>query len=202
MKTVVLILILGAVGHFGIAFADDAPIDGGRSADGRLEVRFARTPNYDPYKDGSEYNFQLQSNEPRRVLLTINGCGFRNYNISKGLCNVIWSKSGRFVAICERDSRHTTQIYIVGVRDSEAWQLEFPDYVQNALGRVDATAVDFACITKLDHWDNDKLYIELNFTANGRKNYTCMVTLQCVLEDHSSPRIGPMTVAQPTELER
>lgn len=180
-----------------LSFAEDALVEGGRSPDGRSDVRLVRTPNYDGNKDGSEYLFHITAKNTKKPLLKLGGSGFRPYTSAQKYCKALWDKSGRFVAIMDRDTRHSTDIHVIVVTPSRATNLEIPDYAQNALGRVDATEVDFACISNPKHWDGDDLILQLYFTANGRHSYTCDVTLQVTHEERSSPWLRLTAVTQP-----
>jgi len=199
MNLVAISAILAAVSFPILALAEDALVDGGRSPDGRYEVRLVRTAHYDPINGGSEYLFHITADKIKKSLLTLGGSRFRGYPVAKEYCKALWDKSSRFVAITDRDSRHSTEIHVVVVSASAATQLEIPDYVQNALGRVNATEVDFSCVSTPKQWDGDDLIVQLYFTANRRHSYTCDVTLHVYHEEQSVPSLGLKAVTKPKE---
>ena len=180
-----------------LAFAEDALVEGGRSPDGRYDVRLVRTPNYDSNKDGSEYLFHVTAKNSKKPLLKLGGSGFRPYTSAQKYCKALWDKSSRFVAILDHDTKHSTNTHVIVVTPSRATKLGIPEYVQNALGRVDATEVDFACVSIPKQWDGDDLILQLYFTANGRQSYTCDVTLRVSHEERSTPSLGLKAVTQP-----
>lgn len=182
-----------------LTIAEDSLMEGGRSPDGHYEVRLARTPNYDIVNDSSEYSFQIHAKNKEKPLFTLPGSGFRDYSVAKGYCKALWSQTSRFAVIAERDTRHTTEIYIMDVSSDGAKRLEIPDYVQNALGRVNATSIDFACVSTPKRWDGDDLIVGLYFTANGRHSYTCDVTLHLYHEQDSESSVGLKSVSKPKE---
>jgi hypothetical protein len=195
-----IVAALTAIVVTASAAAEDALVEGGRSPDGRYEVRLVRTPNYNPNNDGSEYLFHIRAGD--KPLVTVPGSGFRGYPIAKEYCKALWDRSSRFVAITDRETRHTTALHIVSVLPDGTRQFEIPDFVQNALGRVNATEVDFACTTTPKRWDGDDLIVQLYFTANGRHTYTCDVTLHVHHEERSMPSLGLKAVSKPKEDER
>jgi len=197
MKAIVAALTM--IAAITPAVAEDALVEGGRSPDGGYEVRLVRTPDYSPDKDGSEYLFHIRAGD--KTLVTVAGSGFRGYPVAKEYCKALWDKSGRFVAITDRDTRHSTAFHIVAVSPDKTQELEIPHYAQNALGRVDATEVDIASVSTPIRWDDDELIMEYYFTANGRRSYTCDVTLHVRHEDHSVPSVGLKAVTKPKENE-
>ena len=113
-------------------------------------------------------------------------------------CHALWSPSNRFVAISERVERHSRVISVLALSpDIDTQKVELPDHVQNALGRIGATQVDFACISKPKVWHGDDLVLELYFTAKGRISYTCEVTLGFTMEERSQANVELKKVTKP-----
>jgi hypothetical protein len=197
MKLKLLAALLAVVSVPYLGVAEDALVEGGRSPDGRYEVRLVRDPNYDPSISASEYLFQVRAAKNTKPLVELAGSGFRSYTIAQGYCTALWDQSSRFVAIKDRDTRHSTELHIVSVLPDETRELHIPDYVQNALGRVDAVTVDSACVSTPKRWDKDNLIVQLYFTAKGRHSYTCDVTLRVYHEKDSEPSLGLEAVTKP-----
>ncbi|MEO5714453.1 MAG: hypothetical protein ABIT37_13275 [Luteolibacter sp.] len=190
-------LMFGAV-----AFAESALVPGGSSADGKCEVLITRKADYDPNKDGSEYFYSVQAKGAQKPMLTIEGSGYGVFSAVKYTCKALWDESGRFVVIRVLSGRHISTIHLVAVTSDGAKILELPDYVQNALGRVDATWVDFACGSDPIQWDGNDLLVGLSFTARGRHSYNCMVTLQVTSNaNQATPSVGLKSVTKPMESE-
>ena len=182
-----------------IAHAEDFLVRGGRSADGLYEVRLVRTPNYDSNTDGTEYRFQICRTSDNKSLYTVSGSGFRGYSAAQGYCEALWSPSGGFVAFTDRYTKHTNKIYVLSVTPEEATQLEIPNYVDNAIGRVNATGFDFACVSTPKKWHDNHLSVTLYFTANGRHSYTSNVTLHAVRPEHPFPVLVFEAITDPKE---
>jgi hypothetical protein len=194
MKAIALALSLILVTTF--AHAEDAVMDGGRSSNGRFEVRIVR----DPHSEPSDYAIRIRSAATGRSLFTLDDVGgYLQYPGALERCHALWHSSSQFVAITDQGTRHSRELYILAVYPKRVERLKVPDYVQNALGRVGVTEVDFACVSNLIRWDGDDLVVQFYFTANDRRSYTCEVILGVLHGDYSAPHIGLKSVSKPTE---
>ena len=168
----------------------------GRSPDGRYAVRIFRVKEADP----SDYAVRLCSTAKTKPLFTFADIGgYLHYPAAIERDRALWHASSQFVAITDQDTRHSTELYVLALFQGRVERLQLPDYVQNALGRVNTTEVDFACVSKLKHWDGDDLVLNLYFTANQRRSYTCEVVLHVSHGENSFPSIGLKSVSAPTE---
>jgi hypothetical protein len=151
-------------------FAEDALMEGGRSPSGSYEVRIARQAAKDP----SDYGIHIHSTAAAaKPIFTLDGIGgLLRYPAALERCRALWHASNQFVAVTDQATRHSRELYILAVSPDGAKRLELPDYIQNALGRVNATSVDFACVSNPKRWDGDDLVVEFYFTANQRRSYT------------------------------
>jgi hypothetical protein len=113
----------------------------------------------------------------------------------------LWHPSGQFVAIADQGFRHSTECHVYGVFGKQVELLPLPDYVQNALGRVNSVAVDFACVSTPKRWDGDDLVVDLYFTANQRHSYRYEVILHLRHDDANAPSISLKSVSPPNETE-
>lgn len=185
------------------ASAGDTLVDGGRSPDGRYEVRIARHTSPDANGVPDTYSIHLHAAKTATPFFTLDSIGgYNRYAAATERCRAFWHQSGRFVVITDQATRHSREIYVLAVSDGRAERLQFPDYVQNALGRVDATEIDLHCVSTPKRWDGDDLLLALYFSVRtperGRLFYTCDVTLHLSHGAHMAPSIGLKNVSIPT----
>jgi len=190
--TILLAAILLPIG----ALAEDALMDGGRSPNAEMEIRIVNTGNPND-SENIPCRIELWAKDQKKPLLVFNGPGFGGYAAAVQDCHAFWNPSNRFVAISERADRHSRQLHVFAILRDGARQLDLPDYVQNALGRVDATQVDFACGTNPKAWHENDLILGLYFTANSRIFYTCEVTLGFTMEEDSRAFVELKKVTHP-----
>jgi hypothetical protein len=109
------------------------------------------------------------------------------------------------VVITDQATKHSKEIYILAVSNEGVERLDFPDYVQNALGRIDATEVDLHCISTPKAWAGDDLLLTFYFSARvpatGRHFYTSEVTLHLSHGPNNAPSVGLKKVTAPKEQE-
>ena len=125
--------------------------------------------------------------------------GYLRYPAAVERCRALWHASGEFVVVTDQGTKHSREIYILAVYPDRAERIRFPDYVQNALGRVNAASVDFACVSSPRRWDRDDLIVDFYFTTNLRRSYTCEVTLRVYHWEHMAPNITLKAVTKPKE---
>lgn len=158
--------------------AKEALVDGGRSKDGHYEVLIVEDPDSEP----SDYVFDIVDTQTRKRLARVEDAGgILRYNAARGTSRALWDDSSSFVVFTDQGTRHSLEIYAFYVSGASATRIALPDYVQNALGRVDATQIDLHCLSAPKRWDGTKLNLELGFSvsnpARGRVFYSCDVTL-------------------------
>jgi hypothetical protein len=192
VKCFILALVLST----RIACAEDALMDGGRSPNGRFEVRIVRDPNSEP----SDYAIRIQNSATGKSLFTLDNIGgYLRYSAAVERCHALWHSSSQFVAITDQGTRHSRELYLLAIYPDRVDRLKFPDYIQNALGRVGATEVDFACVSSPIRWEGDDLIVQFHFTANDRHSYTCDVILHISHGEHTAPSIGLKSVSNSME---
>ncbi len=180
---------------------------GGRSPDGRSEVRVVReVPPAEPGSARSRkagYSIQVLSLPFGKLVkggellyrqegvLEMDGAGFvaptrgggpetaarDDFAAAVKRCRAVWHDSGEVVAIVDQGRRYSREVSLVRVIGGRADELLVPDYVQNALGRLEAFKVDFASVSSVRRWVADDLLLQLYFTAKRRQFYTLEVTL-------------------------
>lgn len=174
-----LITMFLALSALSVAHAEHALMEGGRSANGRYEVRISRVADEGDRllkRAATSYAIRLYETRHSKSLHTLDSGGHLNYTAAVERCRAIWHSSNRFVAISDQPARHSQEFFVLDVSKERVRRFELPDYVQNAIGRVNATEVDSTCVSTLKRWDGDDLIVELYFNANGRHTYTCEVT--------------------------
>lgn len=182
------------------ACAEDALMEGGRSPNGSHEVRVVHTSK----SESSDYAIRIQSARTGKSFFTLDGIGgLLSYRVALERCRALWHSSGDFVVITDQDTRHSSEIYIIAIAEGRAARLALPDYVQNALGRVNATEVDLHCISTPIRWEGDDLLLSLYFSVDapgqGRLFYTCDCTLALVHGPQTSPSVGLKSVSPPKQ---
>lgn len=184
------------------ALAEDALVDGGLSPDKQFEVRIARDPNSDP----SDYAIHIHAAKAKKPFYTLDGIGgLLRYSDAKQTCRALWHSSSQFVVVTDSGTRHSKEIYLLDVTPGRVERLQLPDYVQNALGRVNATAIDLHCLSTPKNWTDDDLLLTLYFSTStpehGRRFYTCEVTLHITHGQNQASYVGLARVTQPKEEE-
>lgn len=157
----------------------------GRSPDGQFEVRISHdAATEDPYA----YGVHVQSLKDDKRVFTVPGTGgYLAFAAALERDRAYWHASGRFVAITDQGTRHSRELYLVGLGDGKPTLLVLPDFVQNALGRVGAVETDFADVVNPQRWEGDDLILELYITANSRRAYT----FEIILHVKHSPMTTP-----------
>jgi hypothetical protein len=184
------------------AVAEDALVDGGLSPDGRFEVRIAHDPNRDP----SDYAIHIHAAQNNTPLYSLKETGgYYRYDAAKQNCRAVWHPSSHFVVISECKHRTSREIYLFEVTATAVTPLRIPDYVQNALGRVNATQIYLHCFSWPKSWTNDDLTLSLLFSATtpelGVHKYACDVNLHLRhgLNAHSYIELTQVTHPKKTE---
>lgn len=176
-------------------------MNGGRSADGRYELRITQDLRRSP----SDYRVAIHSAEAGRPLLTVDDIGGFD-TFPSTACHAVWHASSRFVAFCDRGTMHSLELYIIGSSGGDRFQrLRVPDYVQNALGRMSATETELYCQSYPRRWDGDDLLVSLYFAVpnpgpeHGRLFYSCDVVLSLQGTPNAMPcmKIKSVTPPQP-----
>ena len=177
MRLLLLILSL-TVGM--TAHAKEAIIEGGRSKSGHFEVRIVQ----DAIGGTADYLFAIYDTRSNKRIIQVRDVGgYNRYDEARQKCKVLWNDSSSFVALTDSDSRHTERLYSFHVTDSAVRRLEVPDFVQNALGRIDATETDLHRHPYPTRWDGNQHHVSLIFSVShatrGRIRYECEAVLEC-----------------------
>lgn len=181
-------------------------MDGGRSPNGRYEVRIAHQVSNDPNSSPDGYVIHLHVAKRAKPFFTLDGVGgYNRYAAATERCHAFWHESSEFVVITDQATRHSKEIHILAVSDGHAERLAFPDYIQNALGRVGATEIDLHCVSTPKAWNGDDLALILYFSAKsqerGRHFYTSDVTLHLSHSRNNAPTVMLKNITSPKEQE-
>lgn len=153
----VLLLITGAP-----ARSEDHPLKGGKSPDGKYEVRVFKNDR----SELSNYYYGLYDLKTKKVVKKMQeGGGFTNYDGAQETAEVLWHPSSRFFALTDHGSRHSMELYVYRLSPSSVELLKAPDYFQNALGRIGATECYLTSVVKPVRWEENALVSELTFDA-------------------------------------
>jgi hypothetical protein len=178
--------------------AESALMQGGRSPDGEYEVRIFREPLHDP----SDYSIGIYPAGGSEPLYTLDGTGgFLRYPAAVERCRAFWHSSSQFVAVTDQGTRHSRELYLLAVQPHGVERLELPNYIQKALGRVDATEIDSQCVSTPKGWEGDDLLLTLQVSAShpgrGRIYYECNVILHLSHGPMNAPFVRLKSVSQP-----
>lgn len=201
MKILASALSLVLIG--ALANGEDALMNGGRSPDDRYEVRIAHHSSTDPNDVLDTYSIHLQATKTAKPFFTLDSIGgYNRYAAATERCAALWHQTSQFVVVTDQATRHSREIYVVAISHGHAERIQIPDYVQNALGRVNATEIDLHCVSTPTRWDGDDLRLTLFFSVHsperGRLFYTCDITLHLSHGRNNAPSIGLKSVSTPT----
>ncbi len=150
---------------------------------------------------GAGYQIQLRGGSSAESVFTLGKSGRNDveYAVAKERSRALWQPSGKFVVITDQSSRFSRDIYILSLRDGRVEQLQIPDYVQNALGRVKATEIYQDCVSIPKAWTGDDLSVMLYFSAQGASQYlySCEVVLHLDRDARESPVVRLKSVSEP-----
>lgn len=177
MRNLLLVLALALAAS---AQAKETLIQGGRSNNGRFEVRIVQDTNRD---NPSDYDFAIYNVRTHERLVRFDEVGgILRYDDARKNSKALWNDSSSFVVFTDSGTQHSTEIYVFDVSDSSAQRIQLPDYLQNALGRVDGTEAGIVCGSIPERWDGNQLHLTLVFDVWRSPNeprvvYSCHVTL-------------------------
>ena len=142
------------------AQAKETLIEGGCSHDGRFEVRIVQDINRDI---PSDYVFAIYNTRTNKCLIRFDEVGgiLRYDDAFRKHSKALWNDSNSFVVFTDSGTQHSTEIYVFNVSDGSAQRVQLPDYLQNALGRIDATEAGIICGSIPERWDGNKLHLTL-----------------------------------------
>jgi hypothetical protein len=132
------------------------------------------------------------------------GGGYTTPEIAARTAKVLWHASGQFVAFNDRTTKHTSELQIYSLLESQPVKLEYSDYIQNALGRVDAVQTGLHCISTPVEWIDDNLTVKLYFSVDqketGRSFYETIVTFCIDHGPNEAPRLRFVSIQTPRNL--
>jgi len=127
--------------------------------------------------------------------------GYAAPKVAAESTEVLWHPSGEFVAVADRGTKHSKELYVFSVRDGKPVKLEYPDYAQNALGRMGVVEVGLHAISTPLSWEDDvlsvKFYFSVDHEGKGRHFYETMVKLRLSHGPNEEPGLGLISVEKP-----
>lgn len=176
----------------------------------RLVLALAAAELPVPQNVTGPYEIRIQSDEPsafdggfriefwNRQTATLLGAAENTYTYGTASSAaksmpVLWRGSGNYVAFTTRTTRHTTELAVYSLENQEPRRLKYPNFVQNALGQIDAVSVDQHCLATPIEWSGDDLH--------GRLFYETLVTLHLEHGPNIAPALRLKSVAPPRRLE-
>ena len=94
---------------FSILHAEEALLEGGKSPDGRYEVRIYHTNSRDP----PDYFYGVVDTKANSLLKQLEeGGGYSRYSSAKEISKVFWHPSSRFFALTDHGTKHSMEMYI------------------------------------------------------------------------------------------
>jgi hypothetical protein len=182
------------------AFGEDSLVNGGKSPDGRYEVRIYQTNTRDP----SNYYYGILDTKTGKLIKQLpEGGGYSLYKGAATTAFVLWHSSSHFFALTDHGTRHSMEMYLYEITPDDVILIHQPDYYQNALGRVDATEGYATSVVKPLKWDKDVLTCSLIFDAeipgHGRSPfYKTQFTLDLLHGPNSSSYLMFTSMGKPT----
>lgn len=178
------------------ASAEDALVKGGRSPDGAYEVRVVR-------KEGepSGYGIQVHDTSGKKPAFTLSDTGSHlDYNGAVEHCTADWNKSGDLVAITDRKAERSRELFILSVTPDSTEELRIPDYIQNALGRIDQTMPGNDCATTPREWGEDNLLLDILLKSNFGGMHECRAVLKVLRDGDTARRVYLTLMTDPIEI--
>ncbi len=179
-----------------VLHADDIPPIISQSSDGNYQIK--PELNVDVPSNLKLFRIALFDARQNKKIYSISA----QYDIPHGSDWItMWHPSLPIVAVNVADARRFGHIELYSVIHGKVEKLIVPDYLQNALGRVNAVGTDNTAFSKLRSWHNNNLTLELLFNARNETNgefqgfYSCNVVLR-VLDD-DPPFVQLLSVSKP-----
>jgi len=167
-----------------ISHAENTLASGGKSPNGRYEVRIYKSGGPDD-SDPSNYSYGVLDTRNGKVLQNLNeGGGFCDYQGAIEMAKVLWNSAGDVFALIDHGTRHSMELYIYNVKSSSISEVKVPDYLKEGLSLVGANQCYGTSVVKLGTWKGDTLACSFIFDAEtdaGRSPFydtTFTITVQ------------------------
>jgi len=149
---------------FQVAHAEDALVQGGKSPNGRYEVRLCKSGEISPGTSG--YSYELADSNTGKVLQQFSaGGGFADYYGAIMVSEVLWSPSSRYFALLDHGSRHSMELYLFRVAGSGVIELKAPDYLKKGLTLAGEKTIYLVSVVKPISWSENSLTSNFYFDA-------------------------------------
>lgn len=146
-----------------VARAEDSLVRGGKSPDGRYEVRIYQTASKEP----SDYYYGVFDTKGHKLIEELSeGATYASYTGAKKTATVLWNPSGHFFALTDHSGRHSMELYVYRVSSTDVALLKMPDYLQNGLDLVHAKGVYLISVVRPQSWTGNTLTCDFLFDAH------------------------------------
>jgi hypothetical protein len=181
---------------------ESALLEGGLSPDGRYEARIFK---FNDLPEPNNYKYAIcpvgKGKKPQFLDL---GGGYFNYDAMKGEAKALWHPSSKCLAISDRSSNHSSELYFVSFLGGRFQPVAVDEsYLHNALGRVDMVSRPLFNAVQPLAWDGDSLRCVLLFKQAGSSvNYSVDFSFEISDWTDGSPsefRLGSMEQPQPDD---
>ena len=183
-----------------ISNAEDALASGGKSPDGRYEVRILKDDSRDP----SNYSYRVVDTSNEKLVKKLDETGgFCEYEGAIQTSKVLWNSSSTLFGLTDHGTRHSMDLYIFNVQRSGVSEIKIPDYTKEGLSLVGATECYGTSVVTLKEWNGDALTCAFAFDAeiNGSRSplYKTTFTATVKLSKKGSAQITSMDKPVPEE---
>lgn len=152
-----------------ISKADDELESGGKSPNGRYEVRIYESGTDD--SEPSNHYYGVFDTRKGKVIKTLDeGGGFCDYEGAIEMTKVLWNTAGDAFALIDHGTRHSMDLYINEVQGSQVRELRVPDHLKKALSLVGAKECYATSVVKLLTWNGNALTCSFIFDAETSTN--------------------------------
>jgi len=169
-----------------VKVTEEVILRGGLSPDGSHEVRVQGLPDDMPFS----YGIHLYAKDKKEPIYTLaEAGGYMRYSVAKQDCTALWHPSGEFVVITDRGTKRSQEIYLLAVSGDQVERVELPDFIANALGRINATDSYRGSIATPERWEGDELHLKLGFDTQQQGYFHCEVVLDLAHGPNTNPKV-------------
>ena len=141
----------------------NAPIVGGKSPDGKYEVRVFQTSQREP----SDYFYGVVEIASGKVIKQIDDgasyCSYKAVANNPGVSQVLWNQKSDLFALMDHGGRHNEDLYLYKVNTNSVTKIETPDYLKNALSLAGFKHCYLISVAKVTGWEGNTLKCNLAF---------------------------------------
>ena len=181
----------------------NSPIEGGKSPDGKYEVRVFKTSQREP----SDYFYGLVESSSGRVIKQIDdGASYCTYEAMVNFpenAHISWNKTSDLFALTDHGGRHSMDLYLYEVGPTSVKKIDTPDYLKRGLSVVGLKKCYLVSVAKGIEWNGDVLKCSLAFDGDlpngeGRSDlYTTDFYIEITKKGRAYPKAVIMKMDDP-----